>query len=148
MSIQAKIEADLKQAMRDKNELARDTLRMVLSDIKKRGVDMQKDEIPPDEEQAVLLRAVKTRQESIEQFDKAGRADLADKERAEVRVIQTYLPQPMTEPETRAVVQAAIAELGIASKKDVGALMKPLMARYKGRIDGKLVQRIAGELLA
>ena len=148
MSVQARIETDLKQAMRDRNEVARDTLRMVLNDLKKKQAELSKDDLSSDEEQAVLLRAVKTRQESIEQYDKAGRADLSAKERAEVAVVEAYLPKKMSEAETRAVVGALIAELGLTSKKDVGLLMKPLMARYKAQVDGKLVQRIAGEMLA
>jgi uncharacterized protein YqeY len=148
MSLQATIEADMKQAMRDKNEVARDTLRLVLSELKKKANELLKDDLTPDEEQAVLLKAVKTRNESIEQFDKAGRNDLATRERAELAVLQGYLPKMMSEDETRAAVQREVAELGVKSKKDVGLVMKPLMAKYKGRIDGKAVQKILGELLA
>jgi uncharacterized protein YqeY len=147
MTLQAKIEADLKTAMRDKNEVARDTLRLVLSELKKKQTELLKDVLTPEEEQAVLLRGVKTRQESIEQFDKAGRADLATKERAEMAVIQAYLPKMMSEDEARAAIKSLIAELRITSKKDMGALMKPLMAKYKGLIDGKLAQKLIGELL-
>jgi uncharacterized protein YqeY len=147
MSLQAKIEADLKTAMREHDDVARDTLRLVLSEIKRKQNELLKDELTPDEEQAVLLRAVKTRQESIEQFDKAGRGDLASKERAELAVIQTYLPKMMSDDEARAAVKSLIAELKITSKKDIGALMKPLMAKYKGLIDGKVAQKIIGELL-
>ncbi len=148
MSVQAKIETDLKQAMRDRNEVTRDTLRMVLNDLKKKQAELSKDDLSPDEELAVLQRAVKTRNESVDQYDKAGRTDLSAKERAEIAVVQAYLPQMMSEEETREVVRATVEELGITSKKDVGALMKPLMARHKGRIDGKLVQRIASEILS
>jgi uncharacterized protein YqeY len=147
MSIQSTIEADLKTAMRERNDVARDTLRLVLSEIKRKSNDLAKDTLTPEEEQAVLLRAVKTRQESIEQFDKAGRTDLASKERAELAVIQGYLPKMMSEDEARAAIRVLIAELGLTSKKDMGALMKPLMAKYKGLIDGKLAQKIIGELL-
>lgn len=148
MSVQAKIEGDLKQAMRDKNEIARDTLRMVLNDLKKKQGELARDALTPDEEQAVLLRAVKTRQESVEQFDKAGRLELAAKERAEIAVVQGYLPQMMSEEETRAAVEAAIRAAGSPTKKDLGALMKSLMASHKGRIDGKLTQRLLGDRLS
>ena len=148
MSLQAKIEADMKQAMRDKQEVARDTLRLVLSELKRKANELLRDDLTPDEEQAVLLKAVKTRNESIEQYDKAGRTDLSSRERAELAVLQGYLPKMMTEDETRAAVQREIADLKVTSKKDVGLVMKPLMAKYKGRIDGKAVQRILGELLA
>ena len=147
MSLQAKIESDLKQAMRDKNEIARDTLRMVLNDLKKKAAELSKDDLAPDEELAVLQRAVKTRQESVEHFDKASRPELAAKERAEIAVVQVYLPKMMSEEETRAAVRAEIAALGATSKKDIGLVMKPLMAKHKGTIDGKLVQKILGELL-
>lgn len=147
MSLKAKFEADVKQAMLQKNETARDTLRLLLSEFKR--IEIQEGRtLTPEIEQDVLLKAVKQRQQSIDEFDKAGRTDLSAKERAEQLVIQSYLPKQLSEDETRAVIQGLISELKIASKKDIGQLMKPLMAKYKGQIDGKLVQKIAGELLA
>jgi uncharacterized protein YqeY len=146
MSLKARLEADLKQAMLQKNETARDTLRLLLSEFKRLEVQEGRT-LTPEIEQDVLLKAVKQRQQSIDEFEKAARTDLAQKERAEQLVIQGYLPKQLSEAETRAVVQGMIAELKIASKKDIGQLMKPLMGKYKGQIDGKLVQKIAGELL-
>lgn len=146
MSLKTRLEADLKQAMLQKQETARDTLRLLLSEFKRLEIQEGKT-VTPEIEQDVLLKAVKQRQQSIAEFDKAARADLADKERAELAVIQGYLPKQLSEAETRAVIQATIAELRISAKKDIGQLMKPLMAKYKGQIDGKLVQKIAGELL-
>lgn len=146
MSLKAKLEADLKQAMLQKNDIVRDTLRLVLAEYKRLEVQEGKT-LTPELEQDVLLKAVKQRQQSIDEFGKAGRMDLADKERAEQAVLQSYLPKQLGEAETRAVIQAMIAELKITSKKDIGQLMKPLMAKYKGQIDGKAVQKIAGELL-
>jgi uncharacterized protein len=146
MTLKSTLEADLKQAMLQKNETARDTLRLLLSEFKRLEIQEGKT-VTPEIEQDVLLKAVKQRQQSIAEFDKAARADLADKERAELAVIQGYLPKQLSEAETRAVIQATIAELKIAAKKDIGLLMKPLMSKYKGQIDGKLVQKIAGELL-
>lgn len=146
MSLKAKLEADLKQAMLAKNELVRDVLRLILAEFKR--LELQEGKaITPEIEQDVLLKAVKTRQQSIDEFTKAGRSDLAEKEKAEQAIVQSYLPKALSEEETRAIIQAAIAELKITSKKDIGMLMKPLMAKYKGQIDGKAVQRIAGELL-
>jgi uncharacterized protein YqeY len=146
MSLKAKLEADLKQAMLQKNETARDTLRLLLSEFKR--IEIQEGRtLTPEIEQDVLLKAVKQRQQSIDEFDKAGRGDLSQKERAEQGVIQGYLPKQLSESETRSVIEGMLAELKIASKKDIGQLMKPLMAKYRGQIDGKLVQKIAGELL-
>ena len=95
-----------------------------------------------------LQTAAKTRQESIEQFSKAGRADLVAKETDELAIVRRYLPRLLSEDETRSVVQRLIAELSISSKKDVGVLMKAVMAKHKGEVDGKLVQKLASELLA
>jgi uncharacterized protein YqeY len=119
---------------------------MELNGIKNREMESGLDSTDEDA-LAVLATAAKTRQESIEQFDQAGRVDLATKERAELEVVRSYLPKQRGEPETRKLVADLIAELGVASKKDIGVLMKAVMARHKGEVDGKLVQRIAGELL-
>ncbi|MFM7281140.1 MAG: GatB/YqeY domain-containing protein [Planctomycetia bacterium] len=146
MSLKAKLEADLKQAMLARNELVRDVLRLILAEFKRLELQEGKT-ITPEIEQDVLLKAVKTRQQSIDEFTKAGRSDLAEKEKAEQAIVQSYLPKALSEEETRAIIQTTIAELKITSKKDIGMLMKPLMAKYKGQIDGKAVQRIAGELL-
>jgi len=147
MELRERLENDLKQAMRDRNEVARDTLRMLLAEIKNREIASGRD-LSGDEAIAVLQKAVKTRQESVEQFDRGGRADLVAREKAEIAVVQAYLPESMTEEETRVAVQAVLAETGVTAKKDLGAAMKAVMARHKGRIDGRLAQKILGELLA
>ncbi|MBL8803851.1 MAG: GatB/YqeY domain-containing protein [Planctomycetes bacterium] len=142
-----KLQADVKQAMLAKDEVARDTLRMLIAAVKKHELEGGKtitDELVGE----VLLSAAKTRQESIDQFSKAGRADLVAKETAELEIVRRYLPKQLSEAETRAAVQALIAELKLTSKKDLGQVMKAAMARHKGQIDGKLVQKLAGELLA
>ena len=141
-----RIEADLKAAMLARNEVARDTLRLVIADVKKLEVDKLRD-ATEDDVLAALAGGAKRRQESIDQFDKAGRKDLADKERAELAVIAGYLPKQMDEAAARKLIADLIAELKLTSKKDVGAVMKAVMAKHKGAIDGKLAQRLAGELL-
>jgi uncharacterized protein YqeY len=144
--LKQKLGEDVKAAMKAGNALERDTLRLLQADIQKREVALGRD-LSPEEQLDACAKAVKTRQESIEQFDKAGRKDLADKERAESAVLQRYLPKVMDEAQTRALVQALIAELKLTAKKDVGVLMKAVMAKHKGEVDGKLVQKIAGEIL-
>jgi len=146
MELKERLETDLKQAMRDRNDVARDTLRMLLAEMKNREIAAGQD-LSDDEGLAVLQKAVKTRQESVEQFDRAGRADLVAREKAEIAVVQAYLPQSMTEDEVRAAVRAVLAETGVSSKKDLGVAMKALMARHKGRIDGRLAQKLLGESL-
>jgi len=143
----ARLQDDMKAAMKAGDALSRDTLRLVIADIKKREVDQQKD-LTDDEELAVLQKAVKSREDSVAQYDAAARKDLADRERAEIGVIQRYLPKLLGEAETRAIVQQAIAKLGVSSKKELGQVMKAVLADHKGQVDGKLVQRLAGELLS
>ena len=146
MALKEKLEADVKAAMLGKNEIVRDTLRLVLSELKR--LDLQEGKtITPEIEQDVLLKAVKQRQQAIDEYVKAARPDLAAKEQAEMAVIQAYLPKALTEAETQSAVQAVIAELKLSTKKDMGTVMKAVMAKHKGQVDGKGVQKILGELL-
>ena len=141
-----KIEADIKAAMLARNEVTRDTLRLVINDVKK-SEETNGRAATEEDVLAALSGGAKRRHESIEQFDKAARKDLADKERAELAVITAYLPKQMDEAQARKLVADLIAELKLTSKKDVGLLMKGLMAKHKGAVDGKLAQRLAMELL-
>lgn len=147
MALKEKWDADLKQAMLAKNEVVRDTLRLLLSEIKKANVQEGK-EITPELEMEVLQRAVKQRQQSIAEFEKAARADLVAKERRELDVLLGYMPKQMNEDEVRLAVKSLMAELGVSTKKDLGTLMKALMARHKGQVDGKLANKVLAELLA
>jgi uncharacterized protein YqeY len=147
MALKEKLEGDVKAAMLAKNEVVRDTLRMVLADLKRLEVQ-DGQTITPEIEKDVLLRAVKVRQQAIDEYTKANRPDLAAKEQAEMAVIQAYLPKALNEDETRAAVKDVIKETGISSKKDMGVVMKAVMARHKGQVDGKQVQKLLGELLS
>jgi hypothetical protein len=146
VSLRARLQGDLKSAMKAGDALARDTLRLAITDLDKKALDVAR-ELKAEEELAVLQKCVKTREDSVAQYDGAGRKDLADRERAEIAVIQRYLPRMLAEGETRAIVSATIARLGLSSKKDLGQLMKAVLADHKGQVDGKLVQRLASELL-
>ncbi len=146
MGLKEKLEADVKTAMLAKNEVVRDTLRLLLSEFKRLEVQ-EGQTLTPQIEQDVLLKAAKQRQQSIDEFDKAARLDLSAKEKAELVVIQSYLPKAMTEAEAKAAVQAVATELGLTSKKDMGTVMKAAMAKHKGQLDGKLAQKVLGEIL-
>jgi uncharacterized protein YqeY len=146
MALKEKLEGDVRAAMLAKNEVVRDTLRMVLADLKRLEVQ-DGQTITPDIEKDVLLRAVKVRQQAIDEYAKANRPDLAAKEQAEMAVIQAYLPKSLSEDETRTAVKDVIKETGVSSKKDMGVVMKAVMAKHKGQVDGKSVQKILGELL-
>jgi uncharacterized protein len=147
MTLQARLQDDVKQAMRAGETLKRDTLRMLLAGLKNKRIELGED-LDEAAELAVLSSAAKTRADSAQQYDAAGRPELADKERAEIEVLKAYLPQQLSEDEVRALVEAKISALGLDSKQQMGQLMKAVMADHKGQVDGKLVQRLAGELLA
>lgn len=149
MSLYETIQNDLKTAMKAGETERRDTLRMVVSAIKNKAIDSGADRGAVDDEtvMGVLLSAVKSRTDSAEQYAAAGREELAAKERGEITVIQGYLPQQLSEDDTRELVQKTIQEVGAESKKDLGKVIKAIMASHKGQVDGKLIQRFAGELL-
>lgn len=141
-----KIEADLKQAMLEKRELERDTLRMAKSELLNEEVKLGRD-LTDAESLAVLTRGVKSRKDSIEQYRAGGREEAAQKEEAEIEILARYLPKLLGEAETRTLVQTLISELGISAKKDLGRLMKELKEKHEG-VDPKIASRVAGELLA
>jgi uncharacterized protein YqeY len=146
MTLKQTIDADLKTAMKAREELVRDTLRMVKSELMNREVELGRD-LDEGEEIAVLSRAVKTRRDSIAEYEAGGRGDAADKERAEIAIIERYLPQPLDEAALREAITALAAEVGATSKRDMGKVMKALGERYKGRYDGKVASRLIGEML-
>ena len=142
----SKIEGDLKTAMREKNELARETLRMLLAGAKNKRIELGRDLEDPDVVD-VLRKATKSRADSAQQYDDAGRPELAEKERAEAAVIATYLPAQKSAEEIEAAVKAVIEEVGATSKADMGKVIKTVMAKHKGEVDGKTVSQIVGKLL-
>jgi uncharacterized protein YqeY len=136
-----RLKADLREAMRSGDRTRIDTIRMLLSQIQYARIELKRE--PSEDDLLVLLRrGVKTRREAVEQYEKGERADLAAKERAEIEVIEAYLPASMSAEETSAAVDALLAELEITQKKDMGRAMKEFMARYRGRVDGKSVNAL------
>jgi uncharacterized protein YqeY len=134
-------------AMRDGDALKRDTLRMVLAAAHNAQVAARRP-LTDDELVGVLSREAKTRRESIEAYTKAGREDLAAKERAEADVIGAYLPAALSEDELRALIGAAIADTGASSARDLGKVMGRLSPAIKGRADGKQVSGMVAQELA
>ena len=146
MGIIQQLEGDLKAAMVARETQKRDTLRLVLADMKNKRIELGR-ELEETEAVAVLAKAKKSRLDSLSQYTEAGREDLAAIESAEIAVIAVYLPEEMSEEELRAIVTAVVAEVGASSPKEMGAVMGALMPKVKGRADGKAVQRIVMELL-
>jgi len=146
MSLADRILMDLKQAMREGDKTTREVLRMIKAELVNLQIELGKDLTEADEV-AVLRRAVKSRAEVAEQYEAAGRQDAADAERREIDVVERYLPAQMSEEQVRDTVRELVAELGLSSKKDMGRLMKELVARHGTAVDGRLASRIAAELL-
>ncbi len=142
-----RIQADSVVALKAGEKDRVGVLRMVASDLKKAAIDQGVDLVTGEAALAVLRRAVKTRVDAADQYAAAGRPELADKEKAEIRVIEAYLPRAATEDDVRAAAKAVIAEKGLAGPKAMGLAMKETLARLGGAADGKLVSRIVGELL-
>lgn len=146
MTLKERITEDMKSAMRASDKERLSTIRMVQAAIKQREVD---ERIALDDAQvlAVLEKMVKQRRESIAAFEQGGRADLADKEKAEIQILVAYLPEQLTEAEVDALIQAAIAETGAASMKDMGKVMGAVKAKAAGRADmGAVSARIKAAL--
>jgi uncharacterized protein YqeY len=142
----ARIEADLKAALKSGDKRRVSTLRLLLSALKNERIQAQR-ELTDEEVEAAIRRAVKQRREAIEQYGRGGRQDLVDAETEELAILQGYLPQELSEEEIAKAAREIVAEKGFASSKDVGLVMKELMTRYRGRIDGKRAQEIARRLL-
>ncbi len=139
MSLTETIIADLTAAMKAKDADKLSTLRMVKANLMNRKIDKGGD-LTDDEVLKALQSLVKQRRDSIEQYEAAGRTELAAKEKSEIAVIEVYLPQAATQDEVNAAVEAAVAETGASSMKDMGTLMKATMALLAGKsADGKMV---------
>lgn len=150
MALVKQLDADLVTAMKARDQKTTTTLRSIKADVKNILIaEKRHGEEPTDDDVTrALISAAKRRKDSLEQYQAAGRTDLADIEAAELEIIQKYLPQQMSEAEVREVVAAEIERLGIDSMQKVGALMKELMPRLKGKADGKLINAAAREILA
>lgn len=148
MTLLSRLEEDMKTAMREKNTLVRDVLRMAIADLKKAAIGpKEKIELTEADEIKVVQKAVKSRLDSAVEYDKAGRPETAEKERSEAAILEVYLPQQLSEDDLRAAVEAKKAELGLETKKDMGQLIKAVMAEHGASADGKLVSKLAGEAL-
>jgi uncharacterized protein len=144
MSIPEQIQKDITEAMKARDELRLSTLRMVKTALKNKQVEKM---APLDDKEAlqVLSTLIKQRKDSIEQFTKGGRQEMADKEAAEIKLIEAYMPKAAGEEEIAAGIKAVIAEMGSPSLKEMGSVMKNAMARFQAagmRVDGKTVSEI------
>jgi len=150
MSLIEQIQKDITAAMKAREEQRLSTLRMVKTALKNREIEKMAP-LDDKESQQVLTTLIKQRKDSVEQFTKGGRQEMADKEAAEITLIETYMPKAAGEVEIVAGVKAAIAEVGSPTMKDMGAVMKNAMARFAAagmRVDGKVVSEAVKKELA
>jgi uncharacterized protein YqeY len=150
MTLTEQIQKDITTAMKARDEARLSTLRMVKTALKNREIEKM---APLDDKEAqqVLSTLIKQRKESVEQFTKGGRQEMADKEAAEITLIETYMPKAAGEAEIVAGVKAVIAEMGSPTMKDMGTVMKNTMARFAAagmRVDGKVVREAVKHELA
>ncbi len=147
MALKTRLEAEMKSAMKEKNRERLSVLRMIRSEIK----NLEIQEGHPLEDPAIfalISKAAKQRRESIVQFKKGGRDDLVQKETRELQIILEYLPQQLSPDELKQVIEKAVSAVGATSVKDMGAVMKQVMADVGGRADGKEVQQLVRDLLS
>jgi len=149
MTFQERLDSDLKEAMRAKDATTLGVLRMLKSALKYTAIEKSgaEAELSDAEAAQVIRKQAKQRQDSIESFEKGGRAELAAKEKKELSILNAYLPQAMNADELSKVVRETIAEVGATSKAQMGAVMKALQAKVAGRADGKtLSQEVTRQL--
>lgn len=147
MTLQERLTEAMKEAMKAKDSLRLNTVRMMRTALKNKEIDARQ-ELSEQDAIATLATLVKQRREAAEAYLQGGRTDLADKEQQELAVIQEFLPAQLSEEEIRGLVAEAIAEAGASSMKDMGKVMKLVTPRTTGRADGKLVSDLVKQLLA
>ena len=147
MRLIAEIESQLKDAMRERDDARRDALRLILSSLRGAEKELQR-ELSEDEELQVLQRERKKRIEAAEAFRKGDREEQAEKEEAELDVLEEFMPEPLSEEEVEEIVDDVIAEVGATSMRDIGRVMADVMPQIAGRADGSAVSQLVREKLA
>jgi uncharacterized protein YqeY len=148
MSLRDRLTEDLKLAMKSRDQLRMDVIRMIKAAILNKEVELKKD-LDDAEMSRIMTTLIKQRRESVEQFEKAQRTELADKERKEISIIESYLPQALSLQELDAIITAVLKETGARSPKDMGVVMKAVMARLAAHtVDGKQISDLVKAKLA
>ncbi|WP_405115990.1 GatB/YqeY domain-containing protein [Paenibacillus sp. FSL K6-1217] len=146
MNLSERLNEDMKQAMKSKDKFTLSTIRMVRSTIKYLEIDLKRT-LDDNEVLDILSREIKQRKDALQEFESAGRDELAASTKAEIEIIIKYLPQQLTEEEIKVIVQQTIQETGASSKSEMGKVMSALMPKVKGRADGKLVNQAVQQFL-
>jgi uncharacterized protein YqeY len=141
------IDSDMKAAMKSKDAEKLSTIRMVKAAITTYKIEKKKEILQESDLVQIIQKQAKQRRESIDSFNKAGRADLAEKESRELTILEAYLPKQLSADEVRTILAEAIARCGATTKNDLGKIMKDVMPVLKGKADGKLITELLGSLL-
>ncbi len=147
MSLTERLDEDLKQALRAGDEVRKNTIRMLRASLKNQQIE-NRAPLDTQQELSVVQREVKRRREAAEEYRRVDRTDLAEKELAEAAVLETYLPEQLSDDELRGLVREAIGSTGATSPRDMGKVMSAVMLRVQGRADGRRVSTIAREMLS
>lgn len=146
MSIEKQAYADMVSAMKANDVLKRETLRLLMSEIKKERIDSRK-ELTDEDVMKIIKSGIKKRQDSIELFKQGKREDLVEKTQSEIKILEIYLPKQMPQEELEKIITELIVKLGAISPKDTGRIMKEVMSNYGSQVDGKIVQQIVSSKL-
>lgn len=142
MEIRDKLMTDMKNAMREKNQVKLDVIRFVQAAVKNKEIELRPNPISSDDVLTVLKKLVKQRKESIDQFKAANRQDLVDKEAGELKILEEYMPAQLGKDQIEKIVTEVIAEIKASSIKDMGAVMKAVSAKTQGSADNKIVSEV------
>jgi len=146
MNLSERLNEDMKQAMKSKDKFTLSTIRMVRFTIKYLEIDLKRT-LDDNEVLDILSREIKQRKDALQEFESAGRDELAASTKAEIEIIMKYLPEQLSEEEIKVIVQQTIQETGASSKSEMGKVMSALMPKVKGRADGKLVNQAVLQFL-
>lgn len=147
MSLLERLNNDMKQAMKNREKDKLTVIRMIKASLQNEGIKLGA-ELSEDDELTVLSREVKQRKDSLHEFEKAGREDLVEKIRTELKYVEEYMPEQLSEEEVSQIVQEAIVETGANSKAEMGKVMAAVMPKVKGKADGSLVNKLVQQHLS
>ncbi|MGN1400749.1 MAG: GatB/YqeY domain-containing protein [Bacillus sp. (in: firmicutes)] len=148
MSLLDRLNNDMKLAMKNKEKDKLSVIRMLKAALQNEALKLRKDELTEDEDLTVLSRELKQRKDSLQEFSNAGRDDLVEKVQTEIKYVEVYMPQQLTEEEVDTIVKDTIESVGASSKADMGKVMGALMPKLKGKADGALVNKLVQQHLS
>lgn len=148
MGLAERLTEDMKQAMKAKDKDKLSVIRMLKSSLQNEAIKLGKENLSEDEELTVLSRELKQRKDSLQEFEKAGRSDLVEKTDSEIAIVETYMPEQLSEAELDEIVKETIAQVNASSKADMGKVMGAIMPKVKGKTDGSMVNRIVAKHLS